>query len=334
MRHMASPLALVALMFAATTVVPPAGAAISTTIIDRQTGRPAAGACVWVIPAGTFTPPERGSGRFCSDDRGALRAGPLAAGRYTLFALPAEEGRLGAQWVGRKGGTGDQRMARVVSVKAGAVATIDPIGLDLAGSVTGLVTSAAGGDPVREGSVGLVAPQPGRAGEVVQVSFGPLDSGRYTLRGLGPYEWPLHFTAVGHPAQWSGGTSNRYLADTVKIISRMEITRDVALRQGRELNGLVRTVSGARVGRGFVIVRDATTGDPAGYAAIGARGEYRIATLGPWFVKIEYRIPGAASDASGRRVDVSGWYGGATEARATVVMISANQDKTVEITIR
>lgn len=74
---------------------------------------------------------------------------------------------------------GDRHQARHVTVAAGESATLPPVRLD-----------------------------PACADEL----------GRYTLRGLGPYAWPVEFTdfSGAHAWQWPGGASNRHEAERVR----------------------------------------------------------------------------------------------------------------------
>jgi hypothetical protein len=120
-----------------------------------------------------------------------------------LFAIAP--GRYGHQWVGKHGGTGDQKAAAHIVVKPGKTVTAPAVLLDPAGTVTGVVTGSDG-KPVANGYAAFSAW--GDAGPGWDT--GTNQNGRYTLGKLGPYAWPLLFGGGIDPRQWSGNVANRF----------------------------------------------------------------------------------------------------------------------------
>ncbi|HEU4422369.1 MAG TPA: carboxypeptidase-like regulatory domain-containing protein, partial [Pilimelia sp.] len=188
------------------------GGAIRLTVTDRATGKPLADACVDPVAPGTGGLAD-GVGD-CTDASGKLQTTALASGTYNLFVMAPERSALGHQWVGASGGTGDQALAAKVTVKAGKVAKAPAVRLDRAGTITGTVTRASDGSRLLDANVAYSAwdfgTGPSHGTDVDE-------NGRYTLGRLGPYEWPLVFTASGVPRQWSGGKANRLEAHKIKV---------------------------------------------------------------------------------------------------------------------
>ncbi len=116
----------------------------------------------------------------------------------------------------------------------GAVTAAPDVKLDRAGSVTGRVTSAAGGAPVTGGTVGLSAFHPG-PGQHQYVQIGA--DGSYTFPALGPYAWPLLFSTGANAPQWSGGTGTRSFAQKIQVTAGGTTRYDIALAEGAAVTG-------------------------------------------------------------------------------------------------
>ncbi len=193
--------------------------AITTTVVDRQTGAPLADVCVAALPL-NFGAVDDGTCNYgvnFTDSLGQVTLGELTPGEYTLLAVPSDEVH-GVQWVGRNGGVGSQYSALKVQGLPGQLSTVPRIRLDPQASITGVIRSAATGEPVMYNGCASILP-------VRQGSF-PLglyrscsdEEGRYTITNLGPYAWPLLFTHFygDFTATWSGGASDRKVATPVQ----------------------------------------------------------------------------------------------------------------------
>jgi hypothetical protein len=199
----------------------------------------------------------------------------------------------GVQWVGPSGGTGDQRQAVQFTLAYGQAVTAPVIELDRAGTITGRVTSETG-RPIEWGAMDFVTGHGGDGGANI-----PLDTeGRYRIDSLGPYDWPLFFGAKDHATQWSGGTADRFAAQTVHVTSGATTTYDYTMRVGTVVTGTVKARNGSP-SEGFVNALHAQTGDYVGqeWAYDGA---YQLRVLGPVVVKFSH-YPRAGGEV---------WYGG------------------------
>lgn len=258
-------------------------AVITTTVVDRATGRPVADVCV-----AAFLPKQArlvdGYG-YCSDRDGRIRVGLLDTGEYRLFVDPFGS-RYGRQWVGPDGGTGDEREAAVVATTAGQTVAAPQIKLDRAGTVTGRVTDAATGEPIENAFVSVLTAHPG-----VGASDATTDAdGRYTLERLGPYRWPVETHAFDSVApQWSGGAPSRYTATPVTVTAGASAAHDVTLAAGSEVTGTFTNADGVPFEGVYVIARTAETGDIAGVALM-EDGQFTMRVTGPQRVYFTYNV--------------------------------------------
>lgn len=284
---------------------------ITTTITDRLTGAPVAGVCAFAQKVWRFDV-ELGCDGL-SDSTGAVTLRVREPGTYTVFVRPQEGSPYGAQWVGPTGGTGTQSRASRVAVTTGGSASLPPVKLDPRGTITGTVTGADG-EPPRNGAVGIVAPGVVSGGDWYHSPVA--EDGSYVIDWLGPYQWPLFFTAEDHPYQWSGGVGNRLAARRVPVRAGETTSFDYRMKTGAKL----RVTAQGTTGTARVVVRNAVTGDAAG---VGAGADLSagvlIPVIGAQRVKVEI--------TTGERTR---WYGGTDFASATPVWIPTSG--TVQIT--
>jgi hypothetical protein len=188
--------------------------------------------CVYAIPVNFQVPEPANAPVFCNiDSRGNVvrdfTIGPIPPGPIQLWVPSTTQPAFGAQWVGTSGGTGDRRAAAVLAVKFGQVTNAPAITLDGAGSVIGTVRDRTTGLPVPFACVrpyGLTAGL--TASGVTACADG---SGTYRLDGLGPYAWPIEFTANGYANTWSGDAINRFQAKLVTVNAGHDVTANVSL---------------------------------------------------------------------------------------------------------
>ncbi|SCL73363.1 MSCRAMM family protein [Micromonospora peucetia] len=244
---------------------------VRTTVQDAGTGQPAR-ACVSLVPLDRERLTrvyigESQLGRFggCTDEQGRIEVTGVEPGRYRLFAQPYETERYGRQWVGGHGGTGQRHRAWVVLVGAGATSTAPRIRLDPPGRISGRVTDAVTGLPVAGAHVAVVpfVPHPKYTPDT------PIsdDTGRYTVTGLGPYDWALRFSGPRIAAQWSGGVGGALLARTVRVRPGGTATLDQALRPPTTVRGSIRVDEPAAYGT--VVAFDAVTAEVTGAVDVG-----------------------------------------------------------------
>ncbi|QOC92427.1 hypothetical protein [Micromonospora craniellae] len=252
---------------------------VRTTVRDAATGADAR-ACLALVPVDrdpltvVFLGEEQlGRHGGCTGvEGGAVHITNVTPGRYRLLADPYDISRHGLQWVGVRGGKGQRERAAVITVRAGRTVTAPAVRLDPPGTVTGRMTRTTDGTPV---SGGYAAPMPSvphpKYGSPGAISD---DDGRYTLTGLGPYQWPLYFTGNGLASQWSGGTGDRRQASTVRVRAGRTVTLDQALTSGTALSGTVTAPDISHYAQ--VVAFHARTGDVVGVADAGSDYTLRL----------------------------------------------------------
>ncbi|SBT49455.1 carboxypeptidase regulatory-like domain-containing protein [Micromonospora auratinigra] len=266
-----------------------AGAVVTTTVVDRVTGEPLPDVCVSGFLPKRVTFPENNT---CTDATGKVRVGPLATGTYRLFVTPRDR-EYGRQWVGAEGGTGDERQAVQVEAVAGTVVAGPSVRLDRAGTISGTVRDAVTGAPARSVDVSVLTGVP-----YLGLDDASTDAeGRYTLSGLGPYAWPVMFAGHPYATVWSGGATSRYTATPVQVTAGGQARLDTVLRSGTEVTGTVTDQDGTPFGQGWVTVRNADTGDMAGFANV-EDGRYTIRALGRQRVYLTYSLRRTGGDTT------------------------------------
>lgn len=275
-------------------------AKIVTKVVDKATGRPLAGVCVFtMLPAHPIMPD--GCDATGTDGAVTLYSEP---GKFQLFAFPTDAPGYGAQWLGANGGTGLQGQARDFVLTAGQTVTAPTIKMDKAGTITGQVTTKTGG--IQYGSVRVLDEAFNVGGAIGSVDID--EDGRYTIDFLGPYQWPLLFKALDHAPQWSGGTGNRFIAERITVTAGQTTTYDYKMTRGN----LITVKIPGQTGTGFVVVENAATGDisGAGWTEQSFANGATFRVLGPQTVKIRW-------------IESSGWnwYGGTDRASATPVSV-------------
>ena len=293
------------------------GGKIAFTATDRTTRVPVSNTCAAFQVLGQGGLPD--GYEACTGTAGTAISVTKAAGTYELFAIAP--GGYGHQWVGKSGGTGDQRAAARIAVKPGTTVRAPAVLLDQAGTITGVVTDAAG-TPLG-GNVAFSA-----WGDAGPAWTAEIDAnGRYTLGKLGPYAWPLLFDAPGYPRQWSGHEGNRFKADTVAVVAGGTTTYDFTPAKGATLNGTVSVPVPTTNWRLNVV--NAVTGDQMGvfdgYEA-GPGGSYSLALIGDQTVKIgwSYYWNGTTS---------RGWYDDDADI-TSAKKVTIPEDGTLEVNLK
>jgi hypothetical protein len=236
--------------------------ALATTlrfkVADAATGAVVTKYCIYYLTPSLHGPV---SSDCVDSDQGYFDLGGIAPDRYRFFIYP-RDGVHGSQWVGPKGGTGDQDAAKVFDAKAGPSGTVT-VKLDKAGTITGSLKDKATGKPT--------------AGCASLLGFGPDHSylpddlecepdGRYTLNHVGPYTWKLAFSNPDgpHAWQWSGGAGSRDEAVGVKVRAGGTASPVDSLRAAGAVSGKVTLRGGGDPRNVLITAVDADTGDYVG----------------------------------------------------------------------
>lgn len=260
-------------------------ALITTTVQDAVTHAPVANACLHAVDnLGGFSV-DTG---WCSGPDGRVTIAFLRTGSYRLH-VSAKDGVHGDQWVGRHGGTGIELFAKVVTATAGQTVTVPPIGLDGAGSISGTVTDQATGEPVR--GVCAFTHAGATTGGPDSGPYCTKADGKYTINGVGPYVWPVHFidTIGTHAWQWSGDRPTQLTARLLTVQVGQTTPLDAHLGVTATVSGRITGADGQPLPVAAVQAFNALTGDPvANYAIADEQGNYRLAGIaGPQFLRVQ-----------------------------------------------
>ncbi|GIG89736.1 carboxypeptidase-like regulatory domain-containing protein [Plantactinospora endophytica] len=309
------------------------GAGLTTTVRDAVGGGPLDRVCVRLV-APRWGGQSAGQDGYCSDGTGWLAIGPLTgSAAVQLYAYRANDPydrttrRYGAQWVTPSGGTGDQRLASLLQIRAGRTDAIPPILMDPPGAISGTVTDAVTGAPVPGVCAYPYAFRPDQGSGHGRHCSGP--DGRYTIDELGPYSWPVQFVppvGSGYAWQWSGDAADRFGARPTRVPVDGTATVPARLVVGGTLTGTV-AQDGAATGAGYVWTYHHRTGDVAGAgpAYPGPDGRFTLPGHRDQQVYVEY-------GESGRTC----WYGApsggnSAPAVASAVGVTAGRATTVAL---
>ncbi|WP_410652422.1 collagen binding domain-containing protein [Amycolatopsis sp. cmx-4-54] len=287
-------------------------ASIVTTVRDAKTKAPLARICVDTYALPVVGILDADYQYYCSDEHGKLVIGPIDPGAYKLLVKPLDE-RYGMQWAGTDGGTGDIGQARTVTAELGKVVSTPDIRMDPAGTITGKVTDRATAAAVGGVCVYPYAVDP-RIGFRFDVNCSRND-GTYTIKGLGPYRWPLEFASSrgDYAWQWSGGAADRFTARPVRVRPGTTVTENAALVPNGSVSGRILGADGKPV-FGYVYTYNARTGDIVDWATPDSNGQYTVNGLTTQNVKIRYYT------------DTECWYRDAADfASATPIPVTAGQ---------
>ncbi|GAA0567452.1 carboxypeptidase-like regulatory domain-containing protein [Actinomadura livida] len=269
-------------------------ATIVATVRDAKTAQPVAGACVTLFEQ-TATVHKRVTrkrgnktvDRECSDGSGELRIPQLWPGKYKLFITPTD-GVHGRQWVGLNGGTGDMEKAARFTVASGEVIETG-VRLDGTGSIAGTVTDARTGKAVEDVCAWVLPAGP--SGPEAWGRNCTDSGGRYTIDGLGPYDWRVQYPDFHgrYVWQWSGGAPDRFAARPISVPAGATVTADARLPETGKLGG---KVIGSVVPNEYVsvIAVSSRTGDIAApFARITGDVDYALYGLATQWIKLGYR---------------------------------------------
>ncbi|HTF08327.1 MAG TPA: carboxypeptidase regulatory-like domain-containing protein [Asanoa sp.] len=260
------------------------GAKITTTVIDKATGRALPNVCLFAYKPGQIYYPQGIGDDQCSDSAGKVTLSKLEAGDYRIFAEPRNKS-YGRQWVTANGGSGDERQAVTIKATTGKTATAPQVRIDRAGSIRGLLTDAATGAPINFAGVGVFTESPGSGGGETTTD----EDGRFQLDGLGPYRWPVSYNGGERYAPgWTGGAVSRYAATGIQVTAGAVATADFALTTGVTVLGNVLTSHGTPQW-GRITVQNTETGDYAGTVDFAGTG-YELHVLPGQELRYTYHL--------------------------------------------
>ncbi|BCJ71242.1 hypothetical protein CS0771_07860 [Catellatospora sp. IY07-71] len=167
------------------------GAVITTTYRDTINKTELPPVCVHAV-RGTWGD-KLADNRVCAqpDADGRLLLGPFQPGQVQLFVEPRD--LIGAQWLGRTGGTGDRHTAALLDLRTGEITDAPEIVVQRGRAISGTLRRAENGQ--------LATTACATAGPELYSCPG---DGLYRLDNLGPYDWKITYSDVTSPAIRTG----------------------------------------------------------------------------------------------------------------------------------
>ncbi|GAA3991139.1 hypothetical protein GCM10022247_07510 [Allokutzneria multivorans] len=262
------------------------GAAFRTTVVDSRTQAPLTGVCVEPHAVPVEGVVDRDYSWYCTDDSGSLIIGPLEPNTYQFYVKPNDK-NYGQQWVGARGGTGDLREAHKGIGKLRETTVLPQIQVDPAGTITGTVADNTG---AKLGACTFPYAADGRIGFRFLENC-TNDKGQYTIRGLGPYSWPLEFLhhKGNFATQWSGGAADRFGATPVTVRPGATTVADATLVPAGRVTGRALDRNGRPV-FAYVYTYNARTGDIIAWDNTDNDENFEVNSLATQDVKIRYVI--------------------------------------------
>ncbi|MDM4764180.1 carboxypeptidase-like regulatory domain-containing protein, partial [Galbitalea sp. SE-J8] len=265
---------------------------------------------------------------------GTFTLAGLPAGSYTLqysfYGASADAPSFLAGWYG---GT-SQDSATTITVTAGATSTAN-ITLTAGGKISGTITSPAGLALPDQMSFSL-----SRDGSYY---YGSTDydhsTGAYAITGLPagsyklqyyPYSYGASADAPSYVAGWYGGTSQDS-ATTITVTAGATSTANITLTAGGKISGTITAPAGLALPDqvSFSLYRDGSYY----YGSTDydhSTGAYAITGLPAGSYKLQYYPYSYSSSAPSY---FSGWYGGAGQATATTVTVTAGGNTIVNLSL-
>lgn len=288
---------------------------IDATVVDAVTGQPIAGVCLVPGQLDQFNTPdgcsEHETGR---DGKGTIEIYNDEPGEYQLMAFPSGSAAkgYGAQWVGPAGGVGSQLEAKNLTVVAGQATNAGIIKMDKAGTISGHLTRSSGSGQVQWGTI-TMADWGFRIGGGLGLASSD-DQGNYKMDFLGPYAWPLRFSAADEAMQWSGGKGNRHEAHRIQVTTGNTTTYNYPFRAGTTVQISARTTGEDGCD---LDAYNAATGDLIGYAGSeNCRNGLTLNVLDGQSIKLWLHY------SLGPNNHFNVWHGGTNFANATAVNVT------------
>ena len=283
------------------------GGTLSGTVTDSTTGQPVAGARVKVYsdkepasPAATVVADAAGKYSFAglADGVYLIQAGPPTTPGGRGDPAPNNAGMVDQLYGGAACQTDTCRSflatARPVEVRAAAVTANVDIALVYGGTISGRISDAATGQPIRDARVAIHAASGpvaafGRADIDGNYTSPPLPPGTYYLRSMTPRESGFLDVLYPNVAFWTGNLSVK-AGEPVTVAARAAIGgKDFALRQGGRIEGTVTTARDGKPVSFFEIKVYTNTGVLAWSGSQDSRtpGKYATSALpaGSYFIR-------------------------------------------------
>jgi hypothetical protein len=291
---------------------------ISGTVTAATGGADLSGICVDVTQIG-----GSGSGAATTLANGTYAVTGLRTGSYTVefFANCGNTGNFLTQWYA---GQASEGLANPVSVTNGLTTAAVNAALITGGTITGIVTAAAGGANLS----GICV----NASEISGTAFQSATtnaSGSYTLSGLSTGDYTVEFSpdcgnSGNFLTQWYSGETSAGSADPVTVVAGTTTTPiNAAMQLPGTITGTVTAATGGAPLSGICVNVTSAGGSGVGFAITGADGTYSVSGLESGGYEVEYS-PGCGNSGN----FLTQWYDNEDSAgTADVVAVIAGQTK-------
>jgi hypothetical protein len=299
--------------------------AISGTVTAAAGGATLSGICV------TATPPGPGGGSATTASDGSYTISGLAPGPYSVeFATGCgNTGNYAPQWWN---GASSQTSGTPVQVSAGATASPIDAQLQAGGTVTGMVTAAAGGAGlagicVSVWNTGSNGPNAQPSGTATTGS-----GGSYSVTGLGSNQYTVEFAsgcgnAGDFVTQWWNGASTQQTATPFQLNAGFTMgSVDAQMVVGGGISGTVSDAVSNQVVQGVcVLVSSVANPNLTVTVVTDATGSYSVQGLPAGTFDVEFIDGGSCWSEGGIAVGYEPQYydGQSSQASATPVPVDA-----------
>ncbi|MBJ6725342.1 carboxypeptidase regulatory-like domain-containing protein [Geomesophilobacter sediminis] len=271
---------------------------ISGRVTDSATGSGISGVWVQLVNANTGSPAQSAP----TDATGAYLLSGVRSGSYKVSFRA--NGYLNQWYNGRS----DSSTATPVVITAPAAVTGIDAALNIAGRISGTVTSADTGAAI----YGIYV----TAHDAVTGAWGGSattdGSGNYTMSGMATGRYKVRFWAdYGYLGQWYGNKPDSASATEIVVSAGSTASGvNAALQKGGSVSGTITAGTGGAITSATVTVYDADSGSYVTSTGTDSSGRYSISGLSGRF-KIEAFASGYLAQ----------WYGGTSQAAASVVAV-------------
>lgn len=273
------------------------GSSISGAVTDAATGAPLPNVCV--IAATEVESVDATGGYTCTDDEGGYRMPNVTPGTYHV----AVEDESGAHVRTYHPASIDPAGSVPVTVGAAEDVTGVDIAVSPAAYVSGVVTSAATGQPITDVCVSATRPDGSWLRNAGPASCADAE-GRYTLGGLPAGEVKVLFNPIGGSdllQQWAYGQPTAATASLIPVVTGETTTGvDAAMQEGGRISGRVvnaktkQPIEGVCATVGVFSHRSGENGTQWPPSCTGADGRYEMRGLPTGSYTVEFYDPDGA----------------------------------------
>ena len=298
------------------------GATIAGTITDAATGNPLANNCSVEIDAENITTFNDYYENECTDSGGHYSVKGIPTGTYTVGFFDSQDGYLDQYYNGET----SFDTADTVSVTAGSAATGIDAALVVGGTITGVITNAATGNPLANNCSVQVQVQNTVTFDDYYRSGCTNVAGAYAVGGLPTGMYTVEFSDAPDNlvTQYYDNETSNSSADDVSVTARVTTSGiNAALAAGGTITGVITDATTgnplANQCNFFIEIADASTGlEVSSAGCTDNTGAYKVAGLPSGSYKVYFQDYRSSDNY------ISQWYNGKPNFGAAIsVTVSA-----------